>query len=113
MLILASIGMLYVRRDFELMMPIRSQHIGGVLARMSLPGIVASPLMLGWFFLKGEQLELYGFESAVAVHAVAMVAVLTRVMWYSARTLNEVDQQRASTPASGNAICGCSWIWIP
>jgi diguanylate cyclase (GGDEF)-like protein len=93
-LLFVSIGMLYARRDFELMMPLRSQRMGGVLARTSLPGIAASPLMLGWFFLKGEQLELYGFESAVAVHAVAMVAVLARVTWYSARTLNEVDRQQ-------------------
>jgi diguanylate cyclase (GGDEF)-like protein len=93
-LILLSVGMLYARRDFELMVPIRSHRMGGVLARTSLPGIAASPLMLGWFFLKGEQMELYGFESAVAVHAVAMVAILARIIWYSARTLNEVDMQR-------------------
>jgi diguanylate cyclase (GGDEF)-like protein len=93
-LILVSVGLLYTRRDFELMMPIRSHRMGGVLARTSLPGIAASPLMLGWFFLKGEQMEFYGFESAVAVHAVAMVAILGRIIWYSARTLNEVDLQR-------------------
>ncbi len=93
-LILACIGVLYSRRDFELMTPLRSERMGGVLVRTSLPGVAASPLMLGWFFLKGEQLELYGFESAVAVHAVAMVAVLSRIMWYGATKLNEVDRQR-------------------
>ena len=87
------IGMLYARSDFELMAPLRSHRLGGVLARTSLPGIAASPLLLGWLFLKGEQLEFYGFESAAAVYAVAMAAVLARVVWYSARTLNDLDAQ--------------------
>jgi diguanylate cyclase (GGDEF)-like protein len=90
---LLSIGMLYARNDFELTAPIRSNRIGGLLAKTSLPGLTAVPILFGWLLLKGEQMEFYGFASGVAVYVVVTVAVLGRIVWYSAQTLNEVDRQ--------------------
>ena len=90
---LLSIGMLYARDDFGLTAPIRSNRIGGLLAKTSLPGLTAVPILFGWLLLKGEQMEFYGFASGVAVYVVVTVAVLGRIVWYSARTLNDVDRQ--------------------
>jgi diguanylate cyclase (GGDEF)-like protein len=90
---LLSVGMLYARNDFELTAPIRSNRIGGLLAKTSLPGLTAVPILFGWLLLKGEQMEFYGFASGVAVYVVVTVAVLGRIVWYSAQTLNDVDRQ--------------------
>jgi diguanylate cyclase (GGDEF)-like protein len=93
-LILASIGMLWARNDFELMEPIRGQRIGGLLAKTSLPGLIGVPVILGWLLLQGERMELYGFASGVTVFVVLTAGMLGRVVWYSARSLNDVDRQR-------------------
>ena len=92
--ILASIGMLCARNDFELMEPIRGRRIGGLLAKTSLPGLIAVPVILGWLLLQGERMEFYGLGSGVAVFVVLTVGMFGRVVWYSARKLNDVDRQR-------------------
>lgn len=92
--LLLSVVMLYARDDFELTAPFRKQRIGGLLVKTALPGLAALPIILGWLLLKGEQLEVYGIASGVAVYAVLTVAVFGRVVWYSACALNDVDRQR-------------------
>jgi len=91
-LVLASIGLLYAQPDFGLVAPLRSSNMGGVVARKMFPFVVATPLVLGWLRLRGQYLGYFDLEFGVALLAIANVAVLSALLWWTARSLNHIDQ---------------------
>jgi diguanylate cyclase (GGDEF)-like protein len=92
-LLLCSIGLLHVRRDFGLMEPLQSQGVGGRFARRALPLMVGIPLLLGWMRLYEGRLGYVTFEFGVAVHTVATIVLFVIIIWWSARSLDRADQR--------------------
>jgi PAS domain S-box-containing protein len=86
-------GMLHARPDFEIMAPMRSTGTGGTVARKLLPAILFIPL-LGWLRLRGEHWGLYSQEVGLALSATTMLVVLVCLVWWSARSLNQIDVGR-------------------
>jgi diguanylate cyclase (GGDEF)-like protein len=93
--LLLGVGLLYARADFEIMAPIRSPNMGGVLARQLLPAVMGVPLLLGWVRLvNGSELGEHGFEIGVTIHTITMIIVFAYMIWCTARSMNELDSQR-------------------
>jgi PAS domain S-box-containing protein len=90
---LVSTGVLYARRDFTIMAPIRSASPGGTVARTLLPVLLVMPL-LGSLRLKGEQLGLYESKFGLAFTTTILLTILIGVVWWCARSLNQVDAER-------------------
>jgi PAS domain S-box-containing protein len=88
-----SVGLLYSRRDFWVMAPIRSASPGGTVARTLLPAILLTPL-LGWLRLKGDQLGLYEWQFGMALATTILLVFLIGLVWFCARSLNLVDAER-------------------
>lgn len=91
--VVVCVGMLYSRRDFAVMVPLRSASPGGMVARALLPAILILPL-LGWIRLRGEQSGLYDRDLGLAFSTTIMLAILIGVVWWCARSLNQVDAER-------------------
>lgn len=87
------VGILYARRDFSIMAPLRSSSPGGVMARMLLPAILIIPL-LAWLRLQGEQAGYYGREMGLAFSTSKVILFLMVIVWWCARSLNRVDTER-------------------
>ena len=89
------VGLLYMRADFEIMAPIRSSHMGGLLRRKMLPAVLGVPLLLGWVRLvESHQLGENGFEIGVTIHTITTIVVFAVLVWLMARSMNEIDSQR-------------------
>jgi len=92
--VLLTVGLLYTRRDFGLMAPLRSDSAGGILTRRMIPTIFVVSLAIGWFRLKAQQRGLLAPEYALAIHCVVMIAVFCAVVWWVSRYLDQIDQRR-------------------
>ncbi len=90
-----SLAVLYSRRDFEIMLPIRSPQMGGLLARQMLPAVLGIPLLLGWVRLvEVRQLGENGFEIGLTIHTLTTIVVFGVLVWLTARSMNDLDLQR-------------------
>jgi len=93
--ILSSLAILFSRNDLELVAPFRSERLGGLVAKASLPGLITVPILFGWLLVKAAEMEYIGFASGTAIYVLVIVVLFGRIVWYTSRTLDEVDQQRA------------------
>jgi diguanylate cyclase (GGDEF)-like protein len=92
--ILGSIAVLLSRSDLELLQPFRTSRMGGLLAKVSFPGLILIPILFGWLLVQGQEMGYFGTSSGAAIYVVVIVALFARIEWYSSRLLNEVDLQR-------------------
>jgi PAS domain S-box-containing protein len=92
--VLLGFGLAMVRPTRGLMAVVTSSYSGGLMARRLLPVAIALPIAFAWPRLVGERAGLYDTEVGVALHATALIATFTIVVWINARTLNRVDAER-------------------
>lgn len=71
----------------------------GLLFRRVLPWMLILPVMIGWLRVQGQRAGLYDSNFGVALRTVLEVAVLTLLMWWSARALQRHERQRAEVEA--------------
>jgi diguanylate cyclase (GGDEF)-like protein len=100
--VLCSIAMLFSRNDLELVAPFRTGRMGGLMAKVSFPGLILIPILFGWLLVKGEELGYVGTSSGAAIYVVVIVALFARIEWYSSKLLNEVDRQRSDAQRREN-----------
>lgn len=93
-LMLVSISLLLTHPYHALVGIVSGQAAGGIIARRLLPTAILFPLIIGWFRLKGQSLGLYGTEAGLALFAIANVITFTLLIWWNARSLNELDLER-------------------
>jgi signal transduction histidine kinase len=89
-------GILLARPHEGLVRSLTSRSLGGVMARRIIPAAFLLPVGLGWLRLLGEQAGFYDTSLGVALNSVLTSFGLLAVIWWSARMLNSVDQQRAA-----------------
>jgi PAS domain S-box-containing protein len=94
LLLVLSLGTLFVRPRRGLLAVINSVHNGGIMARRVLPLCVLLPFTVGWLLLRGERLQLYETASGVALFASSNIAIFVSVIWWTARSLNRMDSHR-------------------
>jgi diguanylate cyclase (GGDEF)-like protein len=100
--VLCSIAVLFSRNDLELVAPFRTGRMGGLMAKVSFPGLILIPILFGWLLVKGEELGYFGTASGAAIYVVVIVALFARIEWYSSKLLNEVDRQRSEAQRREN-----------
>lgn len=92
--IVLSAGLLWSRPTAGPVALLTYDTAGGRLARMLLPAMIASPLLLGLFALQGYLLGLYDVALALALTAVMCVGVQVGMVASTAASLHRVDLAR-------------------
>ena len=82
------------RSDTWLMKAFASDEVGGLMARRLLPGLMATPLVVGWLRLQGERTGLFTSEVGVALVAATYTVVFVVLVWLAARAANRTDARR-------------------
>ncbi len=67
---------------------------GGLVTRRLLPAAILMPPFVGWLRLQGEQAGYYSGTFGLAIFAASNVMIFTALVWWSARTLQRVHEQR-------------------
>ncbi|MBL1176982.1 PAS domain S-box protein [Pantanalinema sp. GBBB05] len=97
--IVILLGVLSLYPDRALMQVVTSSLVGGSIARQLLPWAIGFPLLFNWLAFQGEQLHWYNTEFANVSRTVVTMALLTSVVWWIARSLNQREQRRQRTEA--------------
>ncbi|HYK39192.1 MAG TPA: PAS domain S-box protein, partial [Candidatus Eremiobacteraceae bacterium] len=93
-LFLLGVAMFSSCPDTGMMATFRSRRLGGFLARRTLPVALTLPFFLGWLRLKGQRAGYYGTEFGLAIFACANAILFGMLVWWTARSLNAMDEQR-------------------
>jgi PAS domain S-box-containing protein len=72
----------------------RGSGLGTMISRKLMVAAFTVPLMLGVLRLEGQRRGLFPAEIGTALFVVAVIAVLSTVIWFCARTLNTIDDRR-------------------
>lgn len=90
-----AVGVFAFRPDRGWVGVVTGRHAGGAMARLLLPLAVGAPLLLGFFTLRGQQVEVFGAAAGFATFAVACAVVLAVVVLWTARSLGRADLENA------------------
>jgi PAS domain S-box-containing protein len=96
-LFLFSIGVLCAKPDGGLFAIISAANIGGTLARRMLPLVLILPVVVGLLRLAGERAGLFRGDVGVMIVAIIYVIMLSIIVLFVARSLNQVDEERKRT----------------
>jgi PAS domain S-box-containing protein len=93
-LLLLGWGILLARPDRGLVAVLTRNTTGSLVARRMFIAAIVVPLLFGWLRLRGEQKGLYQLEFGTAILVVALIAIFTALIWWTALTLDRSDQKR-------------------
>ncbi len=94
-LLALSFGVLSLYPAQGILTVITSDSAGGLLARRLLPAAVLLPPLLGWVRLLGQEAGLYDTRFGLSLFALSNVVVFSLLVMRTARTLHQVDRERA------------------
>jgi PAS domain S-box-containing protein len=94
LLLALAIGVLFAHPSGGLMRPIASDSLGGSMARRLLPVAVIAPVVVGGLWLWGARTNLYGVEVGTSIVVVAMIVILSAVIWWNAGDLLRTESER-------------------
>ena len=94
LMVTLGLGIVFARPDRAVAREVFSQHHGGLVARRVLPLAILLPMIVGWLRLQGQLAGWYEMEAGLALFAAANVVIFSAVIWFAARTLNRVDEDR-------------------
>jgi signal transduction histidine kinase/ActR/RegA family two-component response regulator len=86
-------GIIALRSEVGITRRLMSQGAGGYVVRRLLLFTLVAPIVLGWLLLAGERKGLYSASAAQALSATAIVAALTGVLLFFARSLDIIDHK--------------------
>jgi PAS domain-containing protein len=95
MFIALSLGTFFVYPDQGLAAVIVTARAGGLLAQRLLFIVTVIPLLLAWILLRGHQLGFYDAAFGFALFALFSVIVFTMLLFWTASSLNRVDDERS------------------
>lgn len=93
----SGIGVLLMDSKHGFMCVIAQPYSGGVMARRLLPALLVIPTIIGWLRLQGQYLGYYTTEFGLAVFLTSTTVILILVVWWTARSLNQIDVQHQQT----------------
>jgi len=98
-----AVGIVFVRPDRGLMVPITATDLGGRLARRLLPAAVCLPFVLGLIFVIAvtslSLSEVHGFAAVILV----MMAGFVAMVWRHAAVLHDLEARREEARAEREA----------
>jgi two-component system, sensor histidine kinase and response regulator len=101
---LLCVGTLAVRPEREPVLTFLAPTGGGFLARRMLPVAMLLPLLLGFLRIRGELAGLFGFETGVALFALASMIGFVTLVWWHARAYERAEAEvRAARDAAQHA----------
>lgn len=89
-----GVGMLLVRPERTVVVTLFDGGISGMIVRRLLPAVIVLPVMLAWFRLEGQKLNLYDNELGAAFVVVAQILVLGVIVWWNSFVILRLDKQR-------------------
>ncbi|HZZ81498.1 MAG TPA: ATP-binding protein, partial [Gemmataceae bacterium] len=98
--VLIAASILTLCPDRGLVALLRSDDLGGMVARRLLPVAVVFPIVVGWICVEGHRAGLYGFEKGAAFFALANVICFTALILWSAASLHLTDAERRQAEES-------------
>jgi PAS domain-containing protein len=98
-----GVGLLCARPTRGAMRMVTRESVGGLLARRLLPAALLLPLILGWLRLAGQWTGLYDTEFGLSLFVLATVSVFTVLIWWTARSLDQMDMERQRATAAVHA----------
>ncbi|HEY9649549.1 MAG TPA: PAS domain S-box protein, partial [Coleofasciculaceae cyanobacterium] len=88
-LIVLYLGLLFLRPNRGLMATISSPLAGGLMARRLLPWVIALSVGLNWLSFRAQHSGWYDTSFADASETAMMSALLSSLVWWTARLLNQ------------------------
>src|SRR5882757_4868061 len=98
--LLLGVGVLYARPNFRIMAPLRSQSVGGIIARRLIPAVIALRIGVAWLVLLGRHFNNYDTKIAFALIVFLNITVFLCVVWSVSRALNRWDEDRRAADAA-------------
>jgi diguanylate cyclase (GGDEF)-like protein/PAS domain S-box-containing protein len=92
--LLLSLGIVCARPDSHFVQQIIGSHAAGSVNRRLLPMALIVPPLLGWVRWQGEIAGLYSTAFGLALYAACNVLVFAALAWWSAASLNRLDERR-------------------
>ncbi len=92
-----TLGVLCARPDRGLMATVTGDSAGGLTARRLTVAAIVIPLVLGWLRLEGVRYRLVDATFGMSFLVVSNILVFLFVIWWNARSLDRMDEQRQST----------------
>jgi two-component system, sensor histidine kinase and response regulator len=92
-------GILCAHPDQGLMAVVTRNAPGGALARRLLPAALGVPAALGWLVLAGRSQDFYDSLLGLSLFVVAIILILTTLVWWNAAALDRTDQKRRRAEA--------------
>jgi PAS domain S-box-containing protein len=91
---LLAAGILCARPAAGFMALATSPGFAGMLLRRLLPTSVLMLFVMGWLRIESERRQLYSTELGVAVFTMANIVIFVLLIWWSARAMQRLEQQR-------------------
>ena len=88
-------AVLTARPEQGILRVVISNTAGGFLARSAPAVVVAVPMAVGWFALKGQRLDWYGDAAAISILVFATTVFFSILILRVARTLDRADLRHA------------------
>jgi two-component system sensor kinase FixL len=82
------------------MAPLRSQSVGGIIARRLIPAVIALRIGVAWLVLLGRHFNNYDTKIAFALIVFLNITVFLCVVWSVSRALNRWDEDRRAADAA-------------
>ncbi|MFD0987717.1 sensor histidine kinase [Methyloligella solikamskensis] len=92
---LLGIGLLLATPDRGIAAAVLERSPAGEMLRRLLPGIVALPLITGFFAHQAEINGIYGSAASYAIFAVASIVLLAAFVWTTTKAVRDADKDRA------------------
>jgi len=93
-LMILSLGILFAESNQSWISDITTSYAGGVVARRLLPFALFVPVFSGGLFLVAYRSNTLSAETGFLFRTTFSVLVMGSIIWWSAKRLNQVDQQR-------------------
>ncbi|MGE5659305.1 MAG: methyl-accepting chemotaxis protein [Actinomycetota bacterium] len=93
-------GILLAGKGAGIMAVIVSRNAGGMMAQRLYPAAIALPPLLCWFILLGYRSRSYTAEMGISLLGILNVMVFSGLIWWNARSLGAIDNQRRQAERS-------------
>ena len=94
--VLISLALAFARPTSRFVTTIAGDGAAGIISRRLLPAAILIPPFMGWLRWQGQLAGYYSTAFGLALFAMGNVAVFVSLVWWSARALQRVHEQRAA-----------------
>lgn len=92
--LILSLSLLLSRPERPIIATLFDSGMSGIMVRRILPAVIALPVLLAWFRLKGQNLGFFDSELGAALVVIAQILVLAAIVWWNSFLLLRLDKQR-------------------